>query len=598
MIVESFRVSPGDSVISLLETFSTIFLVLRPVLVGLIVTGIAARNPQLTVWSAIGLVVAAGLGEIFSAVGVGARVRLKENVGFAFDLETARLLSELPTIEHFHDPDVADRIRLIAEQNSTFGLGVNRLLNVLHNSFYVLGTIGVALTASPWMLLPLAAGALSLVIAPLIARWELRSENASAAPGRDREALLDAGADIHLLEDGRLHGGLALMGRRLDAAFTNWQEPRRYAAVRAALLSAAGEIIFFAAVAVAVVLMMADAFAGRIAPGAVAQGLLLVSNLAGLSIVTKFTITMLLGSVRSVSRFLWLTQFVADHRMTSLPSISTPLSPAHQPGDPGNDLVLKHVSYFYPGARTAAVDDISLRIPQGCLLLLVGENGSGKSTLVDLILGVRTPSSGTVRIPRGPDGSRARMSAVEQDFVRYQMTPRDNVGFGDIDRQPDPDRFPEWTIDAASRAAASAGGAVGFVEEMANGWNQQLGTGWPDGVEPSGGQWQRLALSRGFMRPDAAIVCFDEPGAALDPEAESAFLAQLRQRARAGQTHSARFAPTTISVFVTHRLDAVAHSDLVAVVDHGRLVEFGTPAELMQLGARFAHLWQLHRNQI
>lgn len=593
MIVESFRVSPGDTLISLLETFSIIFLVSRPVLVGLVITGIAVHDLRSTVLAATGLVIAAGLGEIFSAVGVGARIRLKEKVGFAFDLATARLLSEIPTVEHFQDPAVADRIRLISEQNGTFGLGVNRLLNVLHNSVYVVGTILVALTASPWMILPIAAGALSLVIAPLMGRLEAAGENASAAAGRNREALLDAAAELHLVEDARLHGGLGLLKSRLDIALMAWQTPRRVAAGRAALLGAAGEITFALAVAVAVLFIMLDAIAGRITPGSVAQGLLLVSSLAGLSVVTKFTLTMLLSSIRSVSRFLWLKEFSAG-----LSKFSPVSSRENLPGEIESDLVLERVSYHYPEADLPAVDDVSMRIPAGSTLLLVGENGSGKSTIVDLILGIRTPSSGTISVPNAPDGRRTRLSAVTQDFVRYQMTPRDNVRFGDIHDDNNDDISLDRNVDVLSLAAATAAGAIGFIADLPDGWEQQLGSGWAHGIEPSGGQWQRLALSRGLMRTDAVVVCFDEPGAALDPAAEKDFLMHLHQRSRQGHTDLGRLASTTISVFVTHRLDAAIHSDLVAVVDHGRLVEFGTPAELLTLDGKFSRLWQLHRNQV
>lgn len=168
---------------------------------------------------------------------------------------------------------------------------------------------------------------------------------------------------------------------------------------------------------------------------------------------------------------------------------------------------------------------------------------------------------------------------VSQDFVRYELTPRDGVGFGDNARRHD---------QGALERAAMLGGANSVIDALPIAWEQQLGAAWPDGVDLSQGQWQRLALARGLLRLGADLACFDEPSSALDPEAERAMVHSLV----AGQARQ-DLGPTCIVVFVTHRLMAASVADRIVVLEGGRIVEQGTPAALLAEGGHYARLHAL-----
>lgn len=229
-------------------------------------------------------------------------------------------------------------------------------------------------------------------------------------------------------------------------------------------------------------------------------------------------------------------------------------------------IIFDQVSFTYPGEDRPALQNINLRIMPGERIALVGTNGSGKSTLIKLLLGLYEPDSGRILIDgidlqqMNEDSLRQAMSVVFQDFGKYTLTAQENIGFGQIERMNDL---------VAVKEAAAAGGADAFIEELPAQYETPFGRLLPDGHEPSGGQWQKIAISRSLMR-NAQVLVFDEPTAALDPMAESRLYEHLTDLLH-----------EKTAVLVTHRLGSVHTCDRIIVLDEGTVMEEGTHSELM-----------------
>ena len=247
--------------------------------------------------------------------------------------------------------------------------------------------------------------------------------------------------------------------------------------------------------------------------------------------------------------------------------------------EPQDGLRLDDVSFAYPGSTEPAISGLSLHVRPGETLALVGENGAGKTTLIKLLAGFYTPTSGRVLVD-GLDvrewdlhALRSRLGVIFQDFVRYQLIAGENIGVGDVRHLEDEARW---------RDAAEAGMADEVISKLPQGYQTQLGRWFNEGRELSGGQWQKIALSRAFMRKDADVLVLDEPTAAVDAEAETLLFERLRERAQG-----------RICLLISHRFSTVRMADRVAVLHGGRLIELGDHESLMALGGRYAHLFTL-----
>lgn len=310
---------------------------------------------------------------------------------------------------------------------------------------------------------------------------------------------------------------------------------------------------------------------GRYTAGSV---VLVITALAGLR-----------DELRAISEYIsvgteHLNWFAKFHRfLDAQPSVVQPAQPRPLPA--GVTLTLEDVSFGYKGGAPA-VEHLTLTIPEGQTVAIVGENGAGKTTLVKLLLRFYDPTSGRILLGgageetdlRDVDASawRSQVAAVFQDFARFEWTLRDNILLG----QPQDDEKLNWSVDASGLGAA--------LNRVDGGLDARIGQAF-GGLDLSGGQWQKLATARALYR-EARVLILDEPTAALDPRSEKEVFDAFARMSR-GRT----------TLLITHRLGSVLMADRVLVMKQGRLIEDGTHAELLERGGEYAELWQLQASQ-
>jgi ATP-binding cassette, subfamily B, bacterial len=260
------------------------------------------------------------------------------------------------------------------------------------------------------------------------------------------------------------------------------------------------------------------------------------------------------------------------------PLVSVPANPGYVPNSLVEGIKFENVAFSYPGGTEPAVAGLNLNIRDGELIALVGENGAGKSTLVKLLLRFYDVDCGTVRVggvdvrDLDPETLRSRIGVLFQDYASYELSVRDNVVMGRPDVGVDDGRVMEALKDSRSEW---------LVKKMAKGLDSKVGRLFEGGHDLSGGEWQRLALAR-IMYRDADIWILDEPTSSLDPEAEAAIFAELKENLRG-----------RIGIVISHRFSTVRIADRIAVIADGRVTELGTHDELLAAEGRYAQLFEI-----
>jgi ATP-binding cassette, subfamily B, bacterial len=501
---------------------------------------------------------------------------LSEMAELDFDEQLVTLSNGSAGIEHQERPEHADSLTVLQQESRRFQVGLEALLNSLGLGLAVVLTAVLLALQSPYLLLlPLAA------VPPLLTgRWAERvldrAKTATAEPTRVALNLFGLSTTARFAGELRVFRLAAELRQRhvqLWAAATRrlWR-----AHLVATWVRAAGQVIFALGYVAAVLLVVRDAIAGRRSVGDIVLVIALATQV-NQQVTTAVTL------LRDLQRMASTYRRLADLRALIVVTAPHETAEAEPPARLTTGIALEGVSFCYPGTGTTVLDHVNLTLPAGSTVAVVGENGAGKTTLVKLLCGFYQPTRGRIlvdgtdlrRVP--PDRWRQRLAAGFQDFARYEFLARQAIGVGDPARNFD---------DAAVRAAMDRARAAELLEQLADGLDTQLGKSYADGTEPSGGQWQKLALGRAMMRESPLLLVLDEPTAALDPEAEHALFERYAEQAqRVGSVTGA------ITILVSHRFSTVRMADVIVVIADGRLTEAGDHASLVAAGGLYSELY-------
>lgn len=529
-----------------------------------------AADARVIHWVIVELGIVVALGFVERAIGV-----MRQVVGsrLGIDVNTA-ILEKALTLElrHFEDPDFYDKLTRARREASSRPLSlVQENFAIVRGLLTLAGYTALLVRFSPW-----AVGGLLLAAVPAFiseARFSgaaFRLRNRRSPEARRLNYLEYVLANDEHAKEVKLFGlGPLLLRRYRGLAETFYADDRKLAVQRAgwtfgfSLIASAAFYGCYVAIALA-------AAAGHISLGDMT--LYVVAFRQGQN-AFQAMLTALGGMYEDNLYMSNLFEYLAIPT-TAAASPRVPAAPAKEFG-----IRFENVGFRYPDARTWALRDVSVFIPKGESLALVGQNGAGKTTFIKLLTRLYTPTEGRILLD-GRDlrdweeaALRARIGVIFQDFNEYQFAVRENVGFGSVDHLEDSPRI---------RRAVDRGGATELIASLSAGIETQLGRYFQDGAELSGGQWQKLALARAFMREEADILVLDEPTAALDAVAEQAVFERFRALT-AGRT----------AIVISHRFPTVRMADRIIVIEQGHIIEEGKHQELLAAGGRYARLFTL-----
>jgi ATP-binding cassette subfamily B protein len=535
--------------------------------------GLLAHQRTRVIAAAVGLAVCAAATWFLRTVSTRIQRRFRDKVTIALEAHVAKLQASTATIEHHERPEYLDRLAMLRNQvfvldhmyMSLFStcawilrLGITiGLLVSIHPALVLLGVFAIpTVWTSTWRPDVERVASEERASANRLAR-HLFTTATTASPGKEVRVL---GIGERLLEDRRI-------------AWKWW-----YAAVsKARWVSALWHTLAWTIFAISYV--GAVVFVASFMRASAGNVLLVLAAGGRLSAYVSGAVGEI-GFLRGIwmdgaKRLAWLEEYVAS--LTA--NADLPVPAVLKEG-----IRFESVSFAYPGTDRLVLQEVSLNLPAGAVVAVVGENGAGKTTLIKLLSKFYEPRSGAIFIDGQPltrmpaDLWRQRLAGAFQDFFRFELRARYAIGVGDLPRLEEQD---------AVTTAVDRAGATDVVTRFSNGLDTQLGPAWPGGVDVSYGQWQKIALARGFMRDGPLLLVLDEPTAALDAETEHALFERYAQAARAEASCG------RVTILVSHRFSTVRMADLIVVLDGARVAEFGTHDELMKNHGPYSQLYSI-----
>jgi ATP-binding cassette subfamily B protein len=556
--------------LSQLAALPAAFLALWLALLG---EGIVHQRKGLVFGAALGMAISTAATWFMVTVSTRVQRRFRDKVTITLEAHVALLQASIVSVAHQERPEYLDRLSML--RNQVFVL--DHMYMSLFTTLGWLVRLAVTMVLLAWVhpaLLLLGVFALPTAVASF---WrpdvERKAQERGAQAERLSRHLFNLATTAAPGKEIRVLGiGDQIVRDRRDA-WNQWYRPISRARWGTALWNSLAWAIFGAAYAASVVFVTWGIHATA------AQILLVLAAGASLASYVRAAVGEI-GFLRGFwadgsRRLAWLEDYAEKE------SVAGSLAPTalHQ------GIRFDHVSFAYPGTSRFVLDDISLTLPPGAVVAIVGENGAGKTTLVKLLAKMYQPTSGAILIDGAPLSQinagdwRSRMAGAFQDFFRFEFRARHTIGLGDLNHIED---------DPALVTAVNRSGSADVVARLKFGLDTQLGPTWPDGADLSFGQWQKLALARGFMRDIPLVLVLDEPTAALDAETEHALFERYSAAARDESSNNGR-----ITILVSHRFSTVRMADLIVVLDGAKLAEMGTHEQLMANRGPYSELYSI-----
>ena len=549
---------------------------LYAVWLGLLGYGLIESNNTFVWVGAIGMGASATLTWTLRVVSDRTQRRFRDRVSIALESHVAKLQASVISVELHERAEYLDRLAVLRDQVFTLD---HMYMSIFSTAGWIL-RLGVTVTIL--VVIHPALLALVLFAIPSMASslWrpglERAVEEKQAPHDRLARHLFDLATTAPPGKEVRLTGVTRDLVKRRRNSWNRWYGP----VSRARNVSGVYQSIAWSIFGFGFVLAVVFVVYGLEAPAA--QTLLLIgagSRLAGYISATVGELGFLRGIWMDGSkRLAWLE----DYAESQLVDETIPV-----PDHLEHEIEFKNVSFKYPGADRYALKNVNVTLPAGSVIAIVGENGAGKTTLVKLLARMYKPTEGQILVD-GVDLARidaqewrTRLAGAFQDFFRFELYAKTTVGIGDEAEMGNGDAI----TNAVNRA-----GADDVIEQLKNGLDTQLGPGWPEGVEVSFGQWQKLSLARGFMREEPLLLLLDEPTAALDAETEYALFERYAQGIRGDGDNSDN--EGRITLLVSHRFSTVRMADQIIVLDGASLIEAGSHEELLELDGQYASLYE------
>lgn len=544
----------------------------------LLLDGVQQDEPNLITWAAAGMVVSITGGVALQYAGERASASLNERAHHEVERRLLRTIARVPTLEIHETPDHLSQLELLDSESWEFGHTIPAVVRFFHVLIQIAITAGLLASVDPLLLVLPAFGIPVLVFSRYTNGLFVRGQLLAADPTRRAEDIYELCTQAGPAKELRLFRLRDELLDRFAAAHREIVRIHLRLQLRGQAVRLLTRLVFVAGYFGAIAYVVVRAVDGRVSVGDVGLTAVLAGQVLGLVAGSAETVQWALRSLTTASRYVYLVD-VAERIRSS--TDTSAVAPARLT----TGIRLRGLTYRYPSAEEPTLRGIDLDLPAGSTVAVVGDNGAGKTTLVKVLAGLYRPDAGSITADGvdlaqlDPDRWRERVSAGFQDHAQWEFSVREAVGIGDLDAIDDAD---------AAGAALERAGAGDLPGVLPQGVETQLGPRWPDGVDLSSGQWQKIALGRAMIRTSPLLLLLDEPTAALDADTEH----QLFER----WTHAAQELRRTsgaITVLVSHRFSTVRMADLIVVLADGVIAEHGTHDDLMERNGQYARLFSL-----